>query len=202
METVFLKNGGDTMEQDSKNSQQKWQEQLLASRSIILTGEITQEVAESVASRLLLLQEQGDEPIKLYINSPGGHVESGDTIHDMIRFVKPRVLVIGTGWVASAGITIYLSVPKEDRFSLPNTRYMIHQPLGGVRGQASDIRIEAEEIVKVRSRINRLISAGTGQPLEKVEQDTLRNYWLNAEDAKAYGLVGQIVEKYEDLPKL
>ena len=190
------------MEQDSKNSQQKWQEQLLASRSIILTGEITQEAAESVASRLLLLQEQGDEPIKLYINSPGGHVESGDTIHDMIRFVKPRVLVIGTGWVASAGITIYLSVPKEDRFSLPKTRYMIHQPLGGVRGQASDIRIEAEEIVKVRSRINRLISAGTGQPLEKVEQDTLRNYWLSAEDAKAYGLVGQIVEKYEDLPKL
>ena len=190
------------MEEDNKNSQQKWQEQLLASRSIILTGEITQEVAESVASRLLLLQEQGDEPIKLYINSPGGHVESGDTIHDMIRFVKPRVLVIGTGWVASAGITIYLSVPKEDRFSLPNTRYMIHQPLGGVRGQASDIRIEAEEIVKVRSRINRLISAGTGQLLEKVEQDTLRNYWLSAEDAKAYGLVGQIVEKYEDLPKL
>ena len=120
----------------------------------------------------------------------------------MIRFVKPRVLVIGTGWVASAGITIYLAVPKEDRISLPNTRYMIHQPLGGVRGQASDIRIEAEEIVKVRSRINRLISAGTGQPLEKVEQDTLRNYWLSAEDAKAYGLVGQIVEKYEDLPKL
>ncbi|MDD3158507.1 ATP-dependent Clp protease proteolytic subunit, partial [Anaeromusa sp.] len=198
----FLKIGGDTMEEDNKNSQQKWQEQLLASRSIILTGEITQEAAESVASRLLLLQEQGDEPIKLYINSPGGHVESGDTIHDMIRFVKPRVLVIGTGWVASAGITIYLSVPKEDRFSLPNTRYMIHQPLGGVRGQASDIRIEAEEIVKVRSRINRLISAGTGQPLEKVEQDTLRNYWLSAEDAKAYGLVGQIVEKYEDLPKL
>ena len=103
-------------------------------------------------------QEMGDEPIKLFINSQGGHVEAGDTIHDMIKFIKPRVIIIGTGWVASAGITIYLAADKEDRYSLPNTRYMIHQPLGGCQGQATDINIEAKEIVRVRKRINNIIS--------------------------------------------
>ena len=145
----------------------RWQEKLLKTRSLIISGEITQSLVETVTAQLLLLQEMGDEPIKLFINSQGGHVEAGDTIHDVIKFVKPRVIVIGTGWVASAGITIYLAADKQDRYSLPNTRYMIHQPLGGVRGQAADIKIEADEIVKMRSRINRLISAGTGQPLEK-----------------------------------
>lgn len=177
----------------------KMQEKLLKTRSIIISGEINQELAEKVTAQLLILQEQGDEPIKLYINSQGGHVEAGDTIHDMIRFVKPRVLVIGTGWVASAGITIYLAANKEDRYSLPNTRYMIHQPLGGVRGQATDIQIEAEEIIKMRSRINRLISEGTGQSLERVEKDTLRNYWLSAQEAKEYGIVGNIIRQYEEL---
>jgi len=126
-------------------------------------------------------------------------VEAGDTIHDMIRFVKPKVIVIGTGWVASAGITIYLAAEKQDRYSLPNTRYMIHQPLGGVRGQATDIQIEAEEMIKIRRRINRLISERTGQTLEKVEKDTLRNYWLDAEEAKEYGIVQQIISDYDEV---
>nr|WP_092067410.1 ATP-dependent Clp protease proteolytic subunit [Dendrosporobacter quercicolus]NSL46575.1 ATP-dependent Clp protease proteolytic subunit [Dendrosporobacter quercicolus DSM 1736]SDL56257.1 ATP-dependent Clp protease, protease subunit [Dendrosporobacter quercicolus] len=180
----------------------RWQEKLLKTRSLIIAGEITQALTEKVTAQLLLLQEMGDAPIKLFINSQGGHVEAGDTIHDVIKFVKPRVIAIGTGWVASAGITIYLAADKQDRYSLPNTRYMIHQPLGGVRGQAADIKIEADEIVKMRSRINKLISAGTGQPLEKVEKDTQRNYWLDAEEAKGYGIVNKIITQYSELDNL
>jgi len=194
---LFDGQGGNKMEQEEK--QEKWQEKLLKTRSIIIAGEITQAVAEKVTAQLLILQEMSDEPIKLFINSQGGHVEAGDTIHDMIRFVTPRVIVIGTGWVASAGITIYLAAAKEDRYSLPNTRYMIHQPLGGVRGQATDIKIEADEIIKMRRRINRLISDGTGQPLAKVEQDTQRNYWLDAAEAKAYGIVSRIIAEYKEM---
>lgn len=180
----------------------RWQEKLLKTRSLIIAGEITQALTEKVTAQLLLLQEMGDAPIKLFINSQGGHVEAGDTIHDVIKFVKPRVIAIGTGWVASAGITIYLAADKQDRYSLPNTRYMIHQPLGGVRGQAADIKIEADEIVKMRSRINKLISAGTGQPLAKVEKDTQRNYWLDAEEAKGYGIVNKIITQYSELDNL
>lgn len=186
-------------EQEKQTYSEKLQERLLKSRTIIIAGEITQDVAARVAAQLLILQELGDEPIKVFINSQGGHVEAGDTIHDMIRFVKPKVIVIGTGWVASAGITIYLAAEKQDRYSLPNTRYMIHQPLGGVRGQATDIQIEAEEIVKIRRRINRLISERTGQTLEKVEKDTLRNYWLDAEEAKEYGIVQQIISDHDEV---
>jgi len=189
-------------EQEKQTYPEKLQEKLLKTRAIIISGEITQDVAARVTAQLLILQELGDEPIKLFINSQGGHVEAGDTIHDMIRFVKPKVIVIGTGWVASAGITIYLAAAKQDRYSLPNTRYMIHQPLGGVRGQATDIQIEADEIVKVRRRINKLISEGTGQALEKVEKDTQRNYWLDAQEAKEYGIVQQIITRYDELTNI
>jgi Protease subunit of ATP-dependent Clp proteases len=174
-------------------------EKLLKSRTIMISGEINQELAEKVTSELLILQELGDEPIKLFINSQGGHVESGDTIHDMIKFVKPKVIVIGTGWVASAGITIFLAADKDDRYSLPNTRYMIHQPAGGVRGQSTDIVIEAEELIRVRGRVNKIISDATGQPLEKIDQDTDRNFWLNALEAVEYGIVGKVISKYDDL---
>ncbi|WP_251861757.1 ATP-dependent Clp protease proteolytic subunit [Clostridium sp. Marseille-Q2269] len=175
------------------------QEKLLKSRSIIISGEINQELAEKITTQLLILQEMGDEPIKLFINSQGGHVEAGDTIHDMIKFIKPRVIVIGTGWVASAAITIYLAADKQDRYSLPNTRYMIHQPLGGFNGQATDIGIEAEEILRVRKRINSIISEATGQSFEKVEKDTDRNYWLNAQEAVDYGIVNKVISKYNSI---
>lgn len=178
------------------------QEKLLDSRCIMISGEINQALAEKVTKQLLVLQEMGDEPIKLFINSQGGHVEAGDTIHDMIKFVKPRVIVIGTGWVASAGITIYLAADKEDRYSLPNTRYMIHQPLGGVRGQATDILIEADEILRVRDRINKIISEATGQPLEKIAEDTDRNYWLNSSQAVDYGIVSKVITSYKDIENL
>ena len=189
-------------QQNSKDTSSVVVEKLLSSRSLIISGEINQELAEKVVTQLLILQEMGDEPIKLFINSQGGHVEAGDTIHDMIKFIKPRVIIIGTGWVASAGITIYLAADKEDRYSLPNTRYMIHQPLGGCQGQATDINIEAKEIVRVRKRINNIISNATGQPLEKVEKDTDRNYWLNAEEAVDYGIVNKIITSYDELPNL
>jgi ATP-dependent Clp protease protease subunit len=177
-------------------------EKLLQSRSIVISGEMNQALAEKVTTQLLILQEMGDEPIKLFINSQGGHVEAGDTIHDMIKFIKPRVLIIGTGWVARAAITIYLAADKQDRYSLPNTRYMIHQPLGGFNGQATDIGIEAKEILRVRKRINSIISEATGQPLEKVENETDRNYWLNAHEAMEYGIVNQVISKYEELNNL
>ncbi|MBU5483482.1 ATP-dependent Clp protease proteolytic subunit [Clostridium sp. MSJ-11] len=177
-------------------------EKLLKSRSIIISGEINQVLAEKVTTQLLILQEMGDEPIKLFINSQGGHVEAGDTIHDMIKFIKPRVIVIGTGWVASAAITIYLAAEKQYRYSLPNTRYMIHQPLGGFNGQATDIGIEAKEILRVRKRINSIISEATGQSLEKVEKDTDRDYWLSANEAVDYGIVNQVISKYDELTNL
>ena len=167
---------------------------LFKSRTITIFGEINQKVAESTVAQLLALSVENDDPIRIFINSPGGHVESGDSIHDMIRFIKPEVKVIGTGWVASAGAHIYLAAKKENRLCLPNTRFLIHQPLGGAGGRATDIAIEAKEIIKMRRRINEVISRETGQPLERVEKDTDRNYWMSAEEAKEYGLVSRIIE--------
>lgn len=175
------------------------QQKMLDSRSIIISGEINQALTEKVVSQLLLLQGISDAPIKLYINSQGGHVEAADTIHDMIKFIKPEVHIIGTGWVASAGITIFLAAKKEHRYSLPNTRFMIHQPLGGVRGPASDIEIEAKEIVRMLDRVNKLIADATGQPVDRVKKDTDRNYWMTPQDAVNYGIVGRILTRYEDL---
>lgn len=172
---------------------------LLQSRSIIISGEINQELAEKVTAQLLVLQEMSDEPIKLFINSQGGHVEAGDTIHDMIKFVRPEVRVIGTGWVASAGITIFLAAKKEHRYSLPNTRFMIHQPLGGVRGKVSDIEIEAKELLRAREGINLLISKATGQPLDKVEKDTDSNYWMSPEQAVEYGIATHVISEWSEL---
>jgi ATP-dependent Clp protease protease subunit len=170
---------------------------LFKSRTVLIFGEVDMKMAERVTAQLLAYAEsEGD--IRVIVNSPGGHVESGDTIHDMIRFVG-RVKMIGTGWVASAGAHIFLGAKKENRFCLPFTRFLLHQPLGGVRGQASDITIEAEEILKMRERLNREIAAETGQTYEKVLQDTERNYWLDAEQAKAYGLVSRVVQSASEI---
>jgi ATP-dependent Clp protease protease subunit len=174
-------------------------ERLFESRTILLHGEITSKLAQEVTAQLLALAAAGDEPITMFLHSEGGHVEAGDTIHDMIKFVKPRVRIVGTGWVASAGTHIFLAAAKKDRFCLPNTRFMIHQPLGGVGGRATDIRIEAEEIMKARSRLNQTIAEATGQALEKVEQDTERNYWMSPEEAQAYGIVGKVIRSAGEL---
>ncbi len=174
-------------------------QKLIDKRTILIFGEIDQDLAKEVSTQLLALEAISDEPIKIFINSQGGHVEAGDTIHDMIQFVKPDVYMIGTGWVASAGITIYLAGKKEHRFSLPNTRYMIHQPAGGVQGQSTEIQIEAKEIVKMRERINRLISKATGQTYEKVSKDTDRNFWLSVDEAKEYGIVHSIIQNSTEI---
>jgi len=172
---------------------------LYKSRTVLIFGEVDMRMAERVTAQLLALSSEGDGDIRVIVNSPGGHVESGDTIHDMIRFVGSRVKMIGTGWVASAGAHIYLGARKENRFCLPQTRFLLHQPLGGVRGQVSDIQIEAEEIIKMRERLNKVIAKETGQTYEKVVQDTERNYWIGAEAAKAYGLVSKIIESEKDV---
>lgn len=174
-------------------------ERLFESRTVLIYGEITPRTAQLVVAQLLALAASGKEDITVFLHSEGGHVESGDAIHDMIRFIAPRVRMVGTGWVASAGTHIYLAVPKADRFCLPNTRFMIHQPLGGVGGSASDIRIEAEEILKARERLNRSIAEATGQPLEKVAQDTDRNHWMTPEEARDYGIVGRIIHNADEI---
>jgi ATP-dependent Clp protease protease subunit len=174
-------------------------ERLLEARTILLHGEITSKLAQDVTAQLLAMATDSDAEITMFVHSEGGHVEAGDTIHDMIRFVKPRVRMIGTGWVASAGVHIYLAVPKADRFALPNTRFMIHQPMGGGYGRASDIRIEAEELLRARARLNKAIADATGQPLEKVAQDTDRNFWMSPEEAQAYGIVGKVIKSAADL---
>ncbi|MCC8382023.1 ATP-dependent Clp protease proteolytic subunit [Xenorhabdus sp. PB30.3] len=174
-------------------------DKLFQSRSIIISGEINQQLVEKVITQLLLLQELNNNLIKVFVNSQGGHVESGDTLHDMFKFIQPEVLMIGTGWVASAGITLFLAAKKEHRYCLPNTRFMIHQPLGGVQGRATDIEIETKEILKMRGRINQLISEATGHPIDKVAKDTDRNFWMGPEEARDYGIIGQIISHWSEL---
>ena len=175
-------------------------ERLFKARTVVIAGEISQSMATRVLEKLLALSAESDDPITVYLNSQGGHVESGDTIHDMLRFVTPKIHIVGTGWVASAGALIYVSVPREQRFCLPNTRFLLHQPWGGAGGTASDIQIEATEILRMRDRLNRIFARQTGQPLERIEEDTHRNFWLSAEEARDYGLVGSIVELASELP--
>ena len=172
---------------------------LFKSRTILLTGGIDFKAARGVSERLLALSAESNDPILLVISSPGGHVESGDMIHDMIKFVSAPVKVLGTGWVASAGALIYSAAKKENRYALPNTRFLLHEPRGGVGGQASDVEIQAREIIKMRERLNRIFAAATGQSLEQIKKDTDRDYWMSAEQALAYGLVGKIVTSHAEI---
>ena len=178
----------------------KLEEQLsFKSRFVMVFGEIDDKMAHATCRRLLALSQESEAPITLLISSPGGHVESGDAIHDMIRFVRAPVTVVGTGWVASAGTHIYLAAPKERRLALPNTRFMIHQPAGGAGGQASDIAIQAKEIIRTRERIAAVIARETGQPMSRVAVDIERDFWMSTEEAIAYGLVSRVIERQSDL---
>lgn len=169
------------------------------SRFVLLFGEINDTVAHATCRRLLALSEQSDAPITMLISSPGGHVESGDAIHDMIRFVRAPVTTVGTGWVASAGAHIFLAPPKERRVCLPNTRFMIHQPAGGAGGQASDIAIQAREILRTRERIAKVIATQTGQKIERVQADMERDHWMSPEEAIAYGIASRVIERQQEL---
>jgi ATP-dependent Clp protease protease subunit len=174
-------------------------ERLFKSRTLIISGGIDQQLVSNIIGQLLAMAGESDKPINLFVNSQGGHVESGDTIHDVVRFIKPRVRMIGTGWVASAGALIYVAAAKEDRYCLPNTRFLLHQPAGGTGGTAADIAIEAHEIIKMRARINQIFSRETGQPIERIESDTHRNFWLDANQAVEYGLVSRIINSIDEL---
>jgi ATP-dependent Clp protease, protease subunit len=175
------------------------EEKTFKSRTVLLFGTIDDAVAQDIVRRLIALAADSPEPIDMLISSPGGHLESGDSIHDVIKFIAAPVNVVGTGWVGSAATHVYLSVPKQRRFCLPNTRFLIHQPSGGAGGQATDIAIQAREIVKARERIARTIAKETGQPLERVLSDIERDRWLSADEAVDYGLVGKVIERHAQL---
>ena len=177
-------------------------EKFLKTRQIILSGEISQENAEKTIKQLLLLEADNDKPIYIYIDSPGGSIDDGFGIFDMIRFVNAPVYTVGTGLIASMGALILLAVPKERRLGLPNSHYLIHQPLigGAYRGVATDLEIQAEEIAKSKAKIVEIIAAETGKSKEQVVQDTDRDFWLTADEAVEYGLISKVITRRADLP--
>jgi len=172
---------------------------MLKTRTILISGEINKELAEKTIRQLLLLEDMSDDPIRIFIDSPGGDVDAGYAIFDMIRFIKPKVWIIGMGLVASAAALILLAAPKEFRTGFPNSHYLIHQPLSGIRGVATDIEIHAKELEKCREKINKLIAEETGTPVAQVEKDTDRDYWMNASEAVNYGLISKVITKREEL---
>lgn len=177
------------------------QKHLFESRSVMIYGEIDMDLASKVNMQLLALSQASHDPIRVFVNSPGGHVEAGDSIHDVIKFIPAPVHMIGTGWVASIAAIIYLGAKKENRFSLKNTRFLLHQPHGGMQGSAQDVKIQAEEIIKMRHRLNQIISEESNVSLEKVAEHTDRDYWLGADEAVKYGLVNKVIETMDQLPK-
>ena len=175
-------------------------EKLMKSRIIMITDVITKRLAQRTIGQLLILeQEDPEKEIKVFINSPGGDADAGFAIYDMMKFIKPKIKNICAGVAASAAVIILLGADKEHRVSLPNSRILIHQPSTGVHGTASDIQIEASEILKCREKINRMISDETNREFEKVENDTKRNYWMSAEEAVEYGLISKIIKTQSDL---
>lgn len=177
------------------------EEKAFKSRTVMVFGPINDRSAGDVARRLIALDADSNAPIDMIVCSPGGHLESGDAIHDMIRFIGAPVNMIGTGWVGSAATHLYLGVPRERRFCTPNTRFLIHQPSGGAGGQATDIAIHAAEIIKARERIAQTIARETGRPLESVLVDIERDRWLSAEEAIEYGLVSRIIGNKRELKR-
>jgi len=190
----------DDDEDDDDNDDEKpenWQEllagKMLKTRTILLSGEIRKGLAEKTIRQLLLMEAMGNDPVRIFIDSPGGDADAGYAIFDMIRFIKPPVWTIGMGLVASAAAIIQLAAPKDRRLGLPNSHYLIHQPLSGIRGVATDIEIHARELEKLRAKINSLIAEETGNPVEQVEKDTDRDYWMSAQEAVKYGLLSKVI---------
>jgi ATP-dependent Clp protease protease subunit len=175
-------------------------QRLIEARTVLVFGEINMEVARRVCGQLLALSSDSSQPLRLVLHSPGGHVESADSIFDIIRFIEAPVSILGTGWVASAGALIFCAAPRERRYALPNTRFLLHQPLGGVGGPATDVEIEARQVQLLRARLNLIFADATGQSADKINRDTDRNHWLSAIQAVNYGLLGKIVERSSDVP--
>jgi len=196
MDDRLLNNGEEEEKEEEtgrKEPEPSLVEKVLKTRNIILAGDINKSLAERIIRQLILLEDSSEEPIRVFVDSPGGDADAGFAIFDMLRFIKPQVYVIGMGLVASAAAIVLIAAPKQNRLGLPNSHYLIHQPLSGVRGVATEIEIHARELEKLRRKINQLIAEETGQSLDKVEKDTDRDYWMNAEEAAAYGLIARIV---------
>ncbi|MCQ2582706.1 MAG: ATP-dependent Clp protease proteolytic subunit [Treponema sp.] len=201
MKSIYDSPRFDDEQEKSAKMPDPFSEKFLKTRQIILTGEINKELADQIARQLLILDAEEEKPIYMFIDSPGGDVDAGFAIFDMIRFVKSPVYLIGMGLIASAATLILLSVPKERRVGLPNSRYLIHQPLGGMRGVATDIEIYAKDMEKIRAKLNKIIADGTGTALEQVTKDTDRDYWLDADEAVKYGLISSIITTRSELKK-
>jgi ATP-dependent Clp protease protease subunit len=192
--------GHDEKPERNEQRQESITDQLsFKSRFVFIFGDINHQIARTTCERLVALAQQSDAPIRVLISSPGGHVESGDAIHDVIRFISAPVTTIGTGWVASAGTHIFLAAEKERRVCLPNTRFMIHQPAGGAGGPATDIAIQAKEILRPRERIARTIAKQTGKSYDKVIDDMERDFWMSPKEAIEYGIVSRVVESHKDV---
>lgn len=172
---------------------------MLRTRTVLVSGAVDDKLAERTIEKLLILEAESHEPIRVLITSQGGHVDSGMAIHDVLRFIESPIVTVGAGWVASIAVPILLGAPKERRFALPHTRFLLHQPSGGAGGQATDIRIEAEQILKVRERLNMLISVETGQPVERVAKDSDRNFWMDAQQAVEYGIIRAVVSRASEI---
>ena len=190
----------DEEDEKKQKAQEQFSEKFLKTRQIILTGEINKELADSIVRQLLILDSEDEKtPIYMYIDSPGGDVDAGFAIFDMIRFINAPVYLIGMGLIASAATLVLLAVDKEFRVGLPNSRYLIHQPLGGMRGVATDIEIYAKDMEKIRAKLNSLIAEQTGTSLEQVTKDTERDFWLDSDEAVKYGLISKIIAKKSEL---
>lgn len=193
-------------EKKEKNSEAKssLSERILETRQIILSGEINEETTANTIMQLLLLESESDKPIYIYIDSPGGSIDSGFGIYDAIRFINAPVYTIGAGLIASMGSIILLAAPKERRLGFPNSHYLIHQPLiGGVaQGVATDLEIQADEIAKSKEKLIKLISDETGKPVEQVAKDCDRDHWLTADEARDYGLISKVLSKRSELDDL
>jgi len=174
-------------------------EHLINTRKIFITGTVDEKMAKEVVQHLHILAAISDRPITIFINSPGGHAESGDMIFDAIRFITPEVIMIGSGCVASAGALIYAAANKSNRYALPNTRFLLHQPSGGMQGPASNMQIYSNEILRMKNRLNHIFADATGQAMERIEQDTQRDFWLSAEQAVEYGLVSKVIVTEQDI---
>jgi ATP-dependent Clp protease, protease subunit len=189
----------DEGDEEKSDSPKMPTDKFFATRTVLIFGQIDQKLAQNVAAQLLYLDHLNNDPIKILINSPGGHVESGDTIHDLIQYIASPVAVIGSGWVASAGTHIFLGAAKERRFCLPNTRFLIHQPAGGMQGKAVEIEIAAREIARMRERLAHVIAERTGQPVERVSKDIERDYWMTTSEAIDYGILGKVINTAKDV---
>ncbi|MEM9268167.1 MAG: ATP-dependent Clp protease proteolytic subunit [Pseudomonadota bacterium] len=189
----------ETKKEDDDDKIPSVTQSLMKARQVLICEAIDQKMAKAVTAQLLALAAESDEPITLFLNSQGGHVEAGDTIHDVIKFIAPKVKIVGTGWVASAGTHIFLAAPKEDRVCLPQTRFLIHQPSGGVGGPVTDITIQAEQIEKMKERLSKVIADATGQPLEKVTADIERDHWMDTDEAISYGILDRVVTSASEL---